>query len=67
MDSDVLIVGARPSSAIAAKRLGGEGLEGPGARQGGSARLLEGPGHRDHFPLTAGRDWAWDPRAPRAR
>ena len=66
MDPDVLIVGAGPSGAIAAKRLAEEGLKVLVLEQGDWPDYSKAQVTRDDFPLTAGRDWGWDPNVRRA-
>ena len=66
MDPDVLIVGAGPSGAIAAKRLAEEGFKVLVLEQGDWPDYSKAQVTRDDFPLTAGRDWGWDPNVRRA-
>ncbi len=66
MDPDVLIVGAGPSGAIAATRLAEEGLKVLVLEQGDWPDYSKAQVTRDDFPLTAGRDWGWDPNVRRA-
>src|SRR5215210_1994009 len=61
MDPDVLIVGAGPSGAIAAKRLAEEGFRVLVLEQGDWPDYSKAAVTREDFPLTAGRDWGWDP------
>jgi choline dehydrogenase-like flavoprotein len=60
-DPDVLIVGAGPSGAIAAKRLAEDGFKVLVLEQGDWPDYSRATVTRDDFPLTAGRDWGWDP------
>src|SRR5215210_8413003 len=66
MDPDVLIVGAGPSGAIAAKRLAEEGFSVLVLEQGDWPDYEKATVTREDFPLTAGRDWGWDPNARQA-
>ncbi|HEX6022070.1 MAG TPA: GMC family oxidoreductase [Solirubrobacter sp.] len=66
MDPDVLIVGAGPSGAITAKRLAEEGFKVLVLEQGDWPDYSKAQVTRDDFPLTAGRDWGWDPNVRRA-
>ncbi|HWK29753.1 MAG TPA: GMC family oxidoreductase [Solirubrobacter sp.] len=61
MEPDVLIVGAGPSGAIAAKRLAEDGFKVLVLEQGDWPDYSKATVTREDFPLTAGRDWAWDP------
>ena len=65
-DPDVLIVGAGPSGAVAAKRLAEEGFRVTVLEQGDWPDYSKAEVHREDFPLTAGRDWGWDPNARKA-
>ena len=62
-EPDVLIVGAGPSGAIAAKRLAEEGFRVLVLEQGDWPDYSKATVTREDFPLTAGRDWGWDPNA----
>jgi choline dehydrogenase-like flavoprotein len=66
MDPDVLIVGAGPSGAIAAKRLAEEGFKVLVLEQGDWPDYSKATVTREDFPLTAGRDWGWDPNMRKA-
>jgi choline dehydrogenase-like flavoprotein len=66
VDPDVLIVGAGPSGAIAAKRLAEEGFRVLVLEQGDWPDYSKATVTREDFPLTAGRDWGWDPNVRRA-
>ena len=66
MDADVLIVGAGPSGAITAKRLAEEGYKVLVLEQGDWPDYSKATVTREDFPLTAGRDWGWDPNARKA-
>ena len=66
MDPDVLIVGAGPSGAIAAKRLAEEGFRVLVLEQGDWPDYSKATVTREDFPLTAGRDWGWDPNVRQA-
>ncbi len=64
--ADVLIVGAGPSGAVAAKRLAEEGFYGSLVlEQGDWPDYSKATVTREDFALTAGRDWGWDPNARR--
>ena len=66
MDADVLIVGAGPSGAITAKRLAEEGYRVLVLEQGDWPDYSKAEVTREDFPLTAGRDWGWDPNVRKA-
>ena len=66
MEPDVLIVGAGPSGAIAAKRLAEEGFKVLVLEQGDWPDYSKATVTREDFPLTAGRDWGWDPNLRQA-
>src|SRR3954470_13356396 len=65
-EPDVLIVGAGPSGAIAAKRLAEEGFRVLVLEQGDWPDYSKATVTREDFPLTAGRDWGWDPNMRQA-
>ena len=66
MEHDVLIIGAGPTGAIAAKRLAEEGFKVLVLEQGDWPDYSKATVHREDFPLTAGRDWGWDPNLRQA-
>ena len=66
MEHDVLIIGAGPTGAIAAKRLAEEGYRVLVLEQGDWPDYSKATVHREDFPLTAGRDWGWDPNLRQA-
>ena len=65
-EHDVLIVGAGPSGAITAKRLAEEGYRVLVLEQGDWPDYSKATVHQEDFPLTAGRDWGWDPNLRQA-
>ena len=62
-DPDVLIVGAGPSGAVAAKRLAEEGFRVCVLEQGDWPDYDKARPESADFDITATRDWAWDPNA----
>jgi choline dehydrogenase-like flavoprotein len=62
-DPDVLIVGAGPSGAVAAKRLAEEGFRVTVLEQGDWADYSKARPEAADFDITATRDWTWDPNA----
>ncbi|MEZ0293142.1 MAG: NAD(P)-binding protein, partial [Solirubrobacteraceae bacterium] len=62
-DPDVLIVGAGPSGAVAAKRLAEDGFRVTVLEQGDWADYSKARPEAADFDITATRDWAWDPNA----
>jgi choline dehydrogenase-like flavoprotein len=62
-DPDVLIVGAGPSGAVAAKRLAEEGYAVTVLEQGDWPDYGKARPEAADFDITATRDWAWDPNA----
>ncbi|MET0684939.1 MAG: GMC family oxidoreductase [Solirubrobacteraceae bacterium] len=62
-DPDVLIVGAGPSGAVAAKRLAEEGFAVTVLEQGDWPDYGKARPEAADFDITATRDWAWDPNA----
>ena len=67
-DPDVLIVGAGPSGAVAAKRLAEDGFRVTVLEQGDWPDYAKARPERADFDITATRDWTWDPeRAAGAR
>ena len=62
-DPDVLIVGAGPSGAVAAKRLAEEGFRVTVLEQGDWPDYGKARPESADFDITATRDWAWDPNA----
>jgi choline dehydrogenase-like flavoprotein len=66
-DPDVLIVGAGPSGAVAAKRLAEEGFRVTVLEQGDWPDYSKARPERADFDITATRDWTWDPNARRSK
>ena len=62
-DPDVLIVGAGPSGAVAAKRLAEDGFRVTVLEQGDWPDYAKARPERADFDITATRDWTWDPNA----
>jgi len=62
-DPDVLIVGAGPSGAVAAKRLAEDGFRVTVLEQGDWADYSKARPEAADFDITATRDWTWDPNA----
>ena len=62
-DPDVLIVGAGPSGAVAAKRLAEDGFRVTVLEQGDWPDYSKARPEAADFDITATRDWAWDPNA----
>ena len=62
-DPDVLIVGAGPSGAVAAKRLAEEGFRVTVLEQGTWPDYSKARPEAADFDITATRDWPWDPNA----
>src|SRR5437870_5096960 len=58
---DVLIIGAGPTGAVAAKRLAEAGFKVVCLEQGDWPDYSKARAARDDFELTAGRDWSWAP------
>ena len=63
---DVLIIGAGPTGAVAAKRLAEAGFDVLVLEQGGWPDYTKARADHPDFELTAGRDWSWDPNVRRA-
>ena len=66
-DPDVLIVGAGPSGAVAAKRLAEEGFRVTVLEQGDWPDYGKARPESADFDITATRDWAWDPNVARRK
>ena len=66
-DPDVLIVGAGPSGAVAAKRLAEDGFRVTVLEQGDWPDYSKARPEAADFDITATRDWAWDPNARKGR
>jgi choline dehydrogenase-like flavoprotein len=64
-DPDVLIIGAGPSGAVAAKRLAEDGFRVLVLEQGDWPDRSKATVTRPDFPLTSDRDWGWDPNLRR--
>jgi choline dehydrogenase-like flavoprotein len=58
---DVLIIGAGPTGAVAAKRLAEAGFKVVCLEQGDWPDYSKARAARDDFELTSGRDWNWAP------
>ncbi len=65
-EPDVLIIGAGPSGAVAAKRLSEDGFSVVVLEQGDWPDYSRATVDRPEFPLTADRDWGWDPNLRQA-
>ena len=63
MDTEVLIVGAGPSGAVAALRLAQEGFQVTVLEQGDWPDYGKANTASPEFAVTADRDWGWDPNA----
>ncbi|MEQ8716821.1 MAG: GMC family oxidoreductase [Acidimicrobiales bacterium] len=61
--ADVVIVGAGPSGAVAAKRLAAEGLRVVTLEQGDWPDYSKARAGESDFEITANRYWNWDPNA----
>ena len=66
-DPDVLIVGAGPSGAVAAKRLAEDGFRVTVLEQGDWPDYSKARPERADFDITATRDWTWDPNVRRSK
>jgi len=66
-DPDVLIVGAGPSGAVAAKRLAEDGFRVTVLEQGDWPDYSKARPERADFDITATRDWTWDPNARKSK
>ncbi|HTE62275.1 MAG TPA: FAD-dependent oxidoreductase, partial [Solirubrobacteraceae bacterium] len=65
-DPDVLIVGAGPSGAVAAKRLAEDGFRVTVLEQGDWPDYSKARPESPDFDITATRDWPWDPNQRRS-
>jgi choline dehydrogenase-like flavoprotein len=66
-DPDVLIVGAGPSGAVAAKRLAEEGFRVTVLEQGDWPDYSKARPESADFDITATRDWPWDPNVRKSK
>lgn len=64
--ADVLVVGAGPAGAVAAKRLTEAGLRVVCLEQGGWPDYAKARAGHPDFELTSSRDWDWNPNTRRA-
>jgi choline dehydrogenase-like flavoprotein len=66
-DPDVLIVGAGPSGAVAAKRLAEDGFRVTVLEQGDWPDYDKARPESADFDITATRDWPWDPNVRKSK